>query len=437
MKISIIVPAGHKDEDFSLIDQIREKFKDFEIILAASYQNSKAKEQENKVDQLISIHNSTKAKALNAGAEIAKNDLLWFLNLESDLSLIDKIDLSKIIENKINTFLLIFKDNELKYNSKGINLKSKYLGLSTGKQSFIIHKKIFNFIGQFTESLEKNEDINFIWKAKKIGIKVNIVEKFIINSSIKYTMHPVKQILDILKNIFTQMLNFQKPRSRYVICHFVKDPISKKSKPKLREELSEEFVNEINESMIEIVNNNIEDIKKNDFIHQIIVSEIIHKKYAYQFSKKTNGLYLTSQNELGKSMKEVIEFNLKYFQKVVIVGMDIPFLTADDIMESLKIKSAKNIFYPTLDGGFCLLTTSDKSILQVIANIKYGTNSALRDLTNNVSKLLIHNKFYQDIDVKEDLVSVYKALKEKVYSLNNLQKKLYTLLYSKQKEFLH
>ena len=55
---------------------------------------------------------------------------------------------------------------------------------------------------------------------------------------------------------------------------------------------------------------------------------------------------------------------------------------------------------------------------------------------NNVSKLLIHNKFYQDIDVKEDLVSVYKALKEKVYSLNNLQKKLYTLLYSKQKEFL-
>ena len=45
------------------------------------------------------------------------------------------------------------------------------------------------------------------------------------------------------------------------------------------------------------------------------------------------------------------------------------------------------------------------------------------------------NKFYQDIDVKEDLTAVYKSLKEKVYSLNVLQKKLYTLLYSKQKEF--
>jgi len=56
-------------------------------------------------------------------------------------------------------------------------------------------------------------------------------------------------------------------------------------------------------------------------------------------------------------------------------------------------------------------------------------------LTKKVSKLLVHNKFYQDIDVKEDLTAVYKSLKEKVYSLNVLQKKLYTLLYSKQKEF--
>jgi hypothetical protein len=32
--------------------------------------------------------------------------------------------------------------------------------------------------------------------------------------------------------------------------------------------------------------------------------------------------------------------------------------------------------------------------------------------------LLIDNKFYQDIDVKDDLLKIYKDLKEKVYSLN-------------------
>ena len=134
-------------------------------------------------------------------------------------------------------------------------------------------------------------------------------------------------------------------------------------------------------------------------------------------------------------MKEVIKFNLKYFKKVVIVGTDIPLLSAKDITDSLKSSPAKNVFYPTLDGGFCLLATSDNKILDILDKVKYGTDTVLSDLTKNVSKLLIENKFYQDIDVKEDLLKVYKDLKEKVYSLNPTLKKLYTLLYSNQKKF--
>jgi glycosyltransferase A (GT-A) superfamily protein (DUF2064 family) len=119
----------------------------------------------------------------------------------------------------------------------------------------------------------------------------------------------------------------------------------------------------------------------------------------------------------------------------VIVGTDIPFLSAKDITDSLKSSPAKNVFYPTLDGGFCLLATSDDKILDILDKVKYGTDTVLSDLTKNVSKLLIENKFYQDIDVKEDLLKVYKDLKEKVYSLNPTLKKLYTLLYSNQKKF--
>jgi glycosyltransferase A (GT-A) superfamily protein (DUF2064 family) len=134
-------------------------------------------------------------------------------------------------------------------------------------------------------------------------------------------------------------------------------------------------------------------------------------------------------------MKEVIDFNLRYFKKVVIVGSDIPLLTAQDIKDSLKNFSAKNIFYPTSDGGFCLLATSDKKILDIIDKVKYGTDTVLIDLTKNIRKLLIENKFYQDIDVKEDLEKVYQSLKDKVYSLNSSLKKLYTLLYSNRKKF--
>jgi glycosyltransferase A (GT-A) superfamily protein (DUF2064 family) len=435
MKVSVIIPVGHKDQDFKVIDQIKEKFESFEIIVAASYQNNEAKNLEEKVDQFVSIHNSTRAKALNAGAEIAKNEMLWFLHLDSNISLIDNLDFEKVDDQKINTFLLKFDDEKLKYNSVGANLRTKYFNLPFGDQSFIINRRLFNFIGEFTESVDKGEDHEFIWKAKTVGVQVNIISNYILSSSIKYKEHPILQTLNTVKDTVLQIFKFYKPKKKYVICHFFKDPKSPKSKTRLRKDISDEFVNELNENLIEILSDNIKQIKKNKFIYQISVSELDHKNYAYKFSRITDGLYLTSQNELGASMKEVIEFNLRYFKKVVIVGTDIPFLSAKDIIDSLKSTSAKNVFYPTLDGGFCLLATSDNKILDIIDKVKYGTDTVLSDLTKNVSKLLIDNKFYQDIDIKEDLLKIYKDLKEKVYSLNPTLKKLYTLLYSNQKKF--
>ena len=435
MKVSVIIPVGHKDQDFRVIDQIKEKFESFEIIVAASYQNNEAKNLEEKVDQFLSIHNSTRAKALNAGAEIAKNEMLWFLHLDSNISLIDNLDFEKVDDQKINTFLLKFDDERLKYNSVGANLRTKYFKLPFWDQSFIINRRLFNFIGEFTESVDKGEDHEFIWKAKTVGVQVNIISNYILSSSIKYKEHPILQTLNTVKDTILQIFKFYKPKKKYVICHFFKDPKSPKSKTRLRKDISDEFVNELNENLIEILSDNIKQIKKNKFIYQISVSEMDHKNYAYKFSRITDGLYLTSQNELGASMKEVIEFNLRYFKKVVIVGTDIPFLSAKDIIDSLKSTSAKNVFYPTLDGGFCLLATSDNKILDIIDKVKYGTDTVLSDLTKNVSKLLIDNKFYQDIDVKEDLLKIYKDLKEKVYSLNPTLKKLYTLLYSNQKKF--
>ena len=435
MKLSIIIPINHKDQNFELIDQLKNKFKDQEIIIASSNQNIEAKKLEEHVDKYITIQNYTRAKALNAGAEAASNPFLWFLYLDSDLSLINLLDFNKIDEEKINTFLLKFDNEKLKLNVYGANFRTKYLGLPFGDQSFIVHKRLFNFVGEFKVGLYEGEDHEFVWKAKSIGVKINILENYIINSATKYISNPVSQTLSSLSKTVSQIIKFRRKRAINVICHIIKDPKSLKSKTELRKEFTDNFVNELNESLIEIVADNVKEIKLNKSIHQITVSDKKHKSYAIEFSKITNGLYLTAEDELRKSMREVIEYNLKYFQKVIIVGSDIPFLNAKDIKDSLKIKSAKNIFYPTLDGGFCLLVTSDSKILDVLDKIRYGTDSVLEDLTKNLSQIFIHNKFYQDIYTKEDLPKIYKVLKEKVYSINATRKKLYTLLYSNQKKF--
>ena len=435
MKLSIVVPIGPKDQNFKLFDQLKDKFKDHEIIIACCSQNIEAKKLKEHANQFITIQNSTRAKALNLGAEAASSPLLWFIHLDSDLSLIQPSDLEKISEEKINTFLLKFDDEKLKLNASGANFRTKYLGIPFGDQSFIVHKRIFNLLGEFTISLKEGEDHEFIWKAKSIGIKINIIENYVISSAIKYLSNPISQTLTTLSKTISQIIKFRKQKANSIICHFIKDPKSLKSKTRLRKDLTETFVNELNENLIEIVTDNIKKIKFNKSIHQIIVSEKSHKSYAFKFSKITNGLYLTSQEELGESMREVIEFNLKYFQKVVIVGSDIPSLTAKDITDSLNIRSAKNIFYPSVDGGFCLLSTLDNKILDVIDKIKYGTDNVLEDLTKNLTQLFINNKFYQDIDVKEDLPKIYKSLKDNAYSINATRKKLYTFLYSNQKQF--
>jgi glycosyltransferase A (GT-A) superfamily protein (DUF2064 family) len=435
MKLSIVVPIGPKDQNFKLFDQLKDKFKDHEIVIACCSQNIEAKKLKEHANQFITIQNSTRAKALNLGAEAASSPLLWFIHLDSDLSLIQPSDLEKISEEKINTFLLKFDDEKLKLNASGANFRTKYLGIPFGDQSFIVHKRIFNLLGEFTISLKEGEDHEFIWKAKSIGIKINIIENYVISSAIKYLSNPISQTLTTLSKTISQIIKFRKQKANSIICHFIKDPKSLKSKTRLRKDLTETFVNKLNENLIEIVTDNIKKIKFNKSIHQIIVSEKSHKSYAFKFSKITNGLYLTSQEELGESMREVIEFNLKYFQKVVIVGSDIPSLTAKDITDSLNIRSAKNIFYPSVDGGFCLLSTSDNKILNVIDKIKYGTDNVLEDLTKNLTQLFINNNFYQDIDVKEDLPKIYKSLKDNAYSINATRKKLYTFLYSNQKQF--
>ena len=435
MKLSIVVPIGPKDQNFKLFDQLKDKFKDHEIVIACCSQNIEAKKLKEHANQFITIQNSTRAKALNLGAEAASSPLLWFIHLDSDLSLIQPSDLEKISEEKINTFLLKFDDEKLKLNASGANFRTKYLGIPFGDQSFIVHKRIFNLLGEFTISLKEGEDHEFIWKAKSIGIKINIIENYVISSAIKYLSNPISQTLTTLSKTISQIIKFRKQKANSIICHFIKDPKSLKSKTRLRKDLTETFVNKLNENLIEIVTDNIKKIKFNKSIHQIIVSEKSHKSYAFKFSKITNGLYLTSQEELGESMREVIEFNLKYFQKVVIVGSDIPSLTAKDITDSLNIRSAKNIFYPSVDGGFCLLSTSDNKILNVIDKIKYGTDNVLEDLTKNLTQLFINNNFYQDIDVKEDLPKIYKSLKDNAYSINATRKKLYTFLYSNQQQF--
>lgn len=435
MEVSVVIPVGRNEVNFNLIEQLNQKFPKFEIIVAASASNLNLKLIENKVSKILKIQNSSRSVSLNAGALESSHDLIWFLHLDSDINEITIEHFNEINEDKINTFKLMFDDQKLKINSKGANFRTKYFGLPFGDQSFLVHKKIFYLIGRFSEILNIGEDHEFIWKAKQIGIKVKLINANIYTSGSKYEFNRFIQTIKTIKNMLIQIFKFARLKKKYVVCYFLKDPKSTKSKSRLREDLPNEFVNEINESLLEIITSSIKEIKKHKNIFQIIVCTNSQKNYGINFSKISDGLMITSQEELGKSMREVLELNLKFFKKVVLVGADIPLLNSKDIVESLKIKNAKTVFYPTNDGGFCLLAVTDQSLLDIIDKIKYGTDTVLTELSSKLSSVLILNKFYQDIDNKMDLKTINNEMKKNFYNLNFSQRKFYNLLNTNKEKF--
>ena len=107
MDLSIIIPVGPNDTNFSLLSDLKIKFKNSEVIVVSSDQNKEIYNYQKKIDQLITINNSTRAKAQNVGADKSNYKKLWFLHLDSDLSNISIEDLENIQLVKINTFKLI------------------------------------------------------------------------------------------------------------------------------------------------------------------------------------------------------------------------------------------------------------------------------------------------------------------------------------------
>ena len=57
--------------------------------------------------------------------------------------------------------------------------------------------------------------------------------------------HPINQTLNTVKETVLQIFRFYKPQKKYVVCHFLKDPKSPKSKTRLRKDLTDDFVNEL------------------------------------------------------------------------------------------------------------------------------------------------------------------------------------------------
>ncbi len=437
MDLSIIIPVARREHDFKLIKQLREKFKDCEIIMVSDETNDFIKSAKLEVDQLHLVKNSSRAKALNKGANLSTSKNLWFLHLDSNIEHIQLPDVMGLDEFAVSTFLLEFDQVNCWWIAAGANFRTKNFGIPFGDQSFLMSKNLFNFAGGFNENLSVGEDHEFIWRIKSLNIKLNIINKKIITSAIKYKNKRVYQSLKTLWKTILQAIKFYQVKKHIALGVFIKNPHSAESKSRLRKTLNDKFVNQLNENFINITNANLRQLQQRKKIHFIKVCKGIDEEKLNSFNNIYKGKFINHDQGLNLIMSDLSKLSLETVGTVALLGSDIPSLNVDELDQVLSKKLDKSShFFSTKDGGFCFMLSNDEKVIECLSKVTSSTSSVMKTLTQCLHKIEIAKKVFTDVDIILDLKKVYEELIISETSLSFEQKKLLNFLKVNEKSFI-
>ena len=198
MSLSVIIPIGKCDQAWrSLLPDLKFLETQDEIILVSpdpeceSFRNII---NEQKIgSQTKWIQSSCgRAKQMNAGAKIARQESLWFLHCDSRISPDGIRALKNTCKDRPSDLLffnLDFIDDGpklMRFNQIGVWLRSRLLRLPFGDQGFCLSKKTFKKLGGFNETVHYGEDHLLIWSAHRKKISIFCIGESLKTSSRRY-----------------------------------------------------------------------------------------------------------------------------------------------------------------------------------------------------------------------------------------------------------
>jgi len=415
IKLSIIIPFSQNEKDISLLFDIKKKFNKNEIIFVGSNENIFVKKNISlirKISKVYFLRNTSRAQCLNFGANLAKNQMLWFLHLDSKIHEIPKNFYKELNLNRINSFKIKFDNKKFLINSFCANLRSKILKNPFGDQSYIMSKNIFFYTNKFNEELIEGEDHEFIIRSHCKGIKINILKYYLISSARKYIYrgHTLLTIIFFYKTIIQIMFYYFKNLKFFnknaVIIVFMKYPFSKNSKKRIRAKISNSIVDKFNEKMIKRLLFFFNNKKYLNFVIGLRYSD--HKIRSLRYFDKYSKILLEDEN-LGIAMKKAYIFFKYIYKKIIFIGSDIPDLSISHINLAIKtLNKYENYFIKTNDGGFCLFGTKQKNIENIFTNINYSRKNTFLNFLNCTKNNYVYHRALNDIDTSFQLRNFLK-----------------------------
>lgn len=202
---------------------------------------------------------------------------------------------------------------------------------------------------------------------------------------------------------------------------FVKNILLGKVKTRLAKSIGDVGAFEVYKGLVELTENETKDLSCCDT--RVYFSDvIIESKWENQEK------YVQEGNDLGEKMKNAIQDGFKSgYQKVVLIGSDLPDLNAEILLQSFEILENKSVVIgPAEDGGYYLIGMDSTNDF-IFHNKPWSNEMLLEQTLNELDDQEVSYQLLQtlnDIDTLDDLKNSSVSTKfEHLYELSRSNKR--------------
>lgn len=420
-KFSVIIPT--LNEEYFLarnLEQLISSKRNLEIIVSDGGSKDSTLEIAKKFKCKIVQSKAGRGTQLNAGAAVASGDILIFLHADTFLPS-DAIELIEKTFSDTQVSIARFKLG-FDFTSKCLEFYKSFTKYNSqftrfGDSAIIVRKDFFKELGGFSDR-ETFEDVDFFSRAAKYS-KIYLIDDFVISSARRFILDGEikRQLLNILlftayllnfnQKFLSKMYSVPKKKRNNSLIIFLRYPENGNVKTRLAKTTSYDFATSFYKTCAERIINEVKEIKS---INRFAFYSNKDEKTKVE---KWLGSKLFFSPQEGKSLGERMQNAFaKVFssgaKKVVIVGTDVPDLSAEIIREAFnKLDESDVVIGPSKDGGYYLLGMK-KLHNQLFEDIEFSTAEVYSE---TVSRLKNFNLTYhilpelQDIDTEEDLIN--------------------------------
>lgn len=194
MPVSVIIPIAPDDDAWIGLVLELQLPKGSEVVLCVGEQSFDLVDRNFPADVHLIVCREGQGRAgqMNAGANMAVHDMLWFLHADSRINQKTLEELECAVSKRSEAlyfFDLRFIDDgpsAMSWNEWAVQWRAGWMKIPFGDQGFLIPKSLFQDLGGYREDVRYGEDHVFVWKVRQEGYPVIRLPAPIFTSARKY-----------------------------------------------------------------------------------------------------------------------------------------------------------------------------------------------------------------------------------------------------------